>query len=63
MVDLGNLNNAASTKAKLVPIIPPGLGHGSDIYSELGTDKVIVYARFDDSTKIVGRPRNSNAGK
>ena len=51
MVDLGNLNNAASTKAKLVPIIPPGLGHGSDIYSELGTDKVIVYARFDDSTK------------
>ena len=51
MVDLGNLNNAASTKAKLIPIIPPGLGHGSDIYSELGTDKVIVYARFDDSTR------------
>ena len=51
MVDLGNLNSAASTKAKLIPIIPPGLGHGSDIYSELGTDKVIVYARFDDTTK------------
>ena len=22
-----------------------------DVYSELGTDKVIIYARFDDSTK------------
>ena len=51
MVDLGNLNSASSTKAKLIPIIPPALGHGSDIYSELGTDKVIVYARFDDTTK------------
>jgi hypothetical protein len=38
-------------RAKLIPIIPPGLGHGSDVYSELGTDKVIIYARFDDSTK------------
>ena len=27
------------------------LCHGSDVYSELGTDKVIIYARFDDSTK------------
>jgi len=54
IVDLGNLNSGVSTssgRAKLIPIIPPGLGHGSDIYSELGTDRVIVYARFDDSTK------------
>ena len=54
VVDLGNLNSgvsASSDRAKLIPIIPPGLGHGSDIYSELGTDRVIVYARFDDSTK------------
>jgi hypothetical protein len=43
----GNLNPAA----KLIPIIPPSKGHGYDIYSELGTDKVLVYARFDDSTK------------
>ena len=53
IVDLGTLNsNVSSTgRAKLIPIIPPGLGHGSDVYSELGTDKVIIYARFDDSTK------------
>ena len=53
LVDLGTLNsNVTSTnQAKLIPIIPPGLGHGSDVYTELGTDRVIVYARFDDSTK------------
>ena len=53
IVDLGTLNsNVASDKrAKLIPIIPPKLGHGSDVYTELGTDRVIVYARFDDSTK------------
>ena len=53
LVDLGTLNsNVSSTgRAKLIPIIPPGLGHGADVYSELGTDKVIIYARFDDSTK------------
>ena len=32
-------------------MIPPGRGHGDDIYTELGTDKVIIYCRFDDSTK------------
>ena len=53
LVDLGTLNSnvSAGNHAKLIPIIPPSLGHGHDIYSELGTDKIIVYARFDDSTK------------
>ena len=53
IVDLGTLNSnvSATGRAKLIPIIPPSLGHGSDVYSELGTDKVIIYARFDDSTK------------
>ncbi len=53
IVDLGTLNSnvSATGRAKLIPIIPPALGHGSDVYSELGTDKVIIYARFDDSTK------------
>ena len=37
--------------AKLIPIIPPSKGHGYDIYTELGADKVLLYARFDDSTK------------
>ena len=37
--------------AKLIPIIPPSKGHGYNIYEELGTDKVLLYARFDDSTK------------
>jgi hypothetical protein len=35
----------------LIPIIPPSLGHGYDIYTELGSDKCLIYARFDDSTK------------
>jgi hypothetical protein len=53
IVDLGSLQPAESlpNPAKLIPIIPPSKGHGYDIYSELGTDKVLVYARFDDSTK------------
>jgi len=52
IVDLGPLNsNTTGTSAKLVPVIPPSRGHGYDIYKELGTDKVLVYARFDDSTK------------
>ena len=50
-VDLSTYSNNADIKAKLIPIIPPARGHGDDIYSELGTDKVLLYARFDDSTK------------
>ena len=53
IVDLDTINSQVPTngKAKLIPIIPPNRGHGDDIYTELGTDKVIIYARFDDSTK------------
>jgi len=52
LVDLGSINsNTTGSSAKLIPIIPPGKGHGDDIYSELGSDKVLIYARFDDSTK------------
>ena len=38
-------------RAKLIPIIPPSRGHGFDLYSELGADKILIYARFDDSTQ------------
>ena len=54
VVDLGTINSAAiagNTPAKLIPIIPPSKGHGFDLYKELGADRVLVYARFDDSTK------------
>ena len=54
MVDLGPLGNSGVSVgnfAKLIPIIPPSNGHGFDLYKELGTDKILVYARFDDSTK------------
>jgi hypothetical protein len=53
VVDLGSFQPVGSlpNPAKLIPIIPPSKGHGYNIYSELGTDKVLVYARFDDSTK------------
>ena len=51
IVDLGTINTNSSQKAKLIPIIPPSKGHGSDIYKELGADRVLVYARFDDSTR------------
>src|SRR5210317_86330 len=47
IIDLPNTSNPA----KLIPIIPPSKGHGYDIYQELGADKVLIYARFDDSTK------------
>jgi len=51
IVDLGTINGSVSTRANLIPIIPPSKGHGYDIYTELGADKVLVYARFDDSSK------------
>ena len=51
MVDLGAIGNkSVSVTAKLIPIIPPSKGHGSDIYKELGSDRVLVFARFDTST-------------
>ena len=55
-VDLGAINtniatNASGEFANLIPIIPPSKGHGYDLYKELGTDKILIYARFDDSTK------------
>ena len=37
-------------RAKLIPIIPPSRGHGFDLYGELGTDKILIYTRFDDSS-------------
>jgi hypothetical protein len=52
IVDLGPLQGSTLSRlAKLVPIIPPSRGHGYDLYKELGSDKVLMYARFDDSTK------------
>ena len=52
IVDLGPIQPSSLTNpAKLIPIIPPSKGHGYDLYTELGTDKVLIYARFDDSTK------------
>ena len=51
LVDLGPINQNASQAAKLDVIIPPSIGHGFNIYEELGTDRVLVYARFDDSTE------------
>ena len=51
IVDLGSINTNASIDANLIPIIPPSNGHGYDIYKELGADRVLVYARFDDSTR------------
>jgi len=46
-----DLSANSGSGSKLVPIIPPSKGHGYNIYEELGTDKVLMYARFDDSTK------------
>ena len=46
-----DLSTNSGSGSKLIPIIPPSKGHGYDVYTELGTDKVLLYARFDDSTK------------
>ena len=46
-----DLSTSGGSAAYLILIIPPSKGHGYDIYKELGTDKVLLYARFDDSTK------------
>ena len=49
-VDLSSINGAATKFAKLSPIIPPSKGHGYNAYKELGTDKVLIYTRFDASS-------------
>ena len=46
-----DLKTNSGSGSKLIPIIPPSKGHGYNIYEELGTDRVLMYARFDDSTK------------
>jgi hypothetical protein len=53
IVDLGTLqpSNSIPFPAKLIPIIPPSRGHGYDLYRELGADRVLLYSRFDDSTR------------
>jgi len=53
IVDLDPINSNVipAKSAKLIPIIPPSKGHGYDIYTELGSDRVLNYARFDDTTK------------
>ena len=52
IVDLTTTSaNIPPIYAELIPIIPPSKGHGFDIYKELGADKVLIYTRFDDSTK------------
>jgi hypothetical protein len=55
IIDLSTIRsdqwNSISDRALLIPIIPPSKGHGYDLYKELGADKVLVYTRFDDSTK------------
>jgi len=51
IVDFGHsTTDTISNPAKLIPIIPPSRGHGYNIYDELGSDKVLAYSRFDDST-------------
>jgi hypothetical protein len=37
-----------TTLANFDVIIPPKGGHGSDIYRELGTNKVLLYSRFEN---------------
>ena len=49
-VDLSAINGTATKFARLSPIIPPSRGHGYDLYKELGTDKVLIYTRFDNSS-------------
>ena len=53
IVDLGPIQSSGniSNPAKLIPIIPPSRGHGFDLYKELGADKVMIYSRFDDSSR------------
>lgn len=52
LIDLGtSATTVPGVFAQLIPIIPPSKGHGFDVYDELGADKILIYARFDDSTK------------
>jgi hypothetical protein len=53
IVDLGALQPGGniSNPARLIPIIPPSRGHGYDLYKELGADRVMIYSRFDDSSR------------
>ena len=44
----GITNSSSSTDAVTSVVIPPPGGHGSDIYEELGTRKVMIYSRLEN---------------
>ena len=46
----GITNSASSTDAQTSVVIPPQGGHGSDIYRELGSFKVMIYSRLENDT-------------
>ena len=46
----GITNSASSTDAVTSVVIPPSGGHGSDIYQELGTRKVMLYTRIENDS-------------
>lgn len=63
MVDLSTINTGSITdRAFLIPIIPPSKGHGYDAYKELGADKVLIYARFDDISDFPTNSKFSQVG-
>ena len=47
---VGLANPSGSTDAAFNVIIPPQGGHGSDVYRELGANRVLIYSRLENDT-------------
>lgn len=48
-LDLDSIVSPQSTKAVFNVIIPPPGGHGKNVYTELGANKVLVYSRIENT--------------
>jgi hypothetical protein len=49
-LDSSGIVNDGSTSANLEVIIPPSVGHGYDIYKELGAYRVLIYSRLENDS-------------
>jgi len=48
-LDLDSVVSAQGTKAVFNVIIPPAGGHGKNVYAELGTNRVLIYSRIENT--------------
>ena len=57
-----NFTSGGGSGASFDVIIPPKLGHGADIYRELGSYRVMVYSKYDSADDFISGNNFSRIG-